>query len=179
MSTQDDLDEDVELCACDPAWPARASELAARIEAYLRDLRARVEHVGSTAIPGLEAKPVLDLLVGLSDQQGIDEAVRRLSAIGWRDLGEAGVVGRRYLRHRGDPASNLHIVLVDQEHWVNNLALRDYLRSHPDEALAYAAAKRDALNAGHTRLLAYSAAKARTVAELLSKAHGWSGKRRK
>jgi GrpB-like predicted nucleotidyltransferase (UPF0157 family) len=134
----------------------------------------RVEHVGSTAVPGLEAKPILDLLVGLSDQQGIDEAARRLSAIGWQDLGEAGVVGRRYMRVRGSLASNLHVVLIGQDHWANNLVLRDYLRSHPDEAVAYAEAKRDALKAGHTRLLAYSAAKARPIAELLCKANAWS-----
>jgi GrpB-like predicted nucleotidyltransferase (UPF0157 family) len=176
MSAQDDLDEEVVVRPYDPLWPSKASELAGRIEAHLRDLGAKVEHVGSTAIPGLEAKPVLDLLVGLSDQPRVDEAADRLSSLGWQDLGDAGVVGRRYMRNRDWPASNLHIVLAHQEHWANNLALRDYLRSHPEEALAYAAAKRDALSAGHTRLLAYSAAKAGKVAELLSKATAWSSK---
>jgi GrpB-like predicted nucleotidyltransferase (UPF0157 family) len=177
MSAQDDLDEEVIICRHDPSWPAKASDLAGCIEAHLRDLDAKVEHVGSTAVPALEAKPILDLLVGLSDQKGIDEAVRRLSTIGWQDLGEALIVGRRYTRNRGSVASNLHIVLLDQEHWANNLSLRDYLRSHPEEAIEYAAAKRAALNAGHTRLLAYSAAKAPAIAELLSKARGWSSNR--
>jgi GrpB-like predicted nucleotidyltransferase (UPF0157 family) len=178
MTAQDDLDEEVVVCPYDPLWPGKAAELAERIEPHLRDLGARVEHVGSTAIPGLDAKPILDLLVGLSDQQSIDDAARRLSAIGWQDLGEAGVVGRRYMRIRGRLASNLHIVLVGREHWANSLALRDYLRDHPEQALAYAAAKRDALNAGHTRLLAYSAAKAGCVAALLSRANSWSRQRR-
>jgi GrpB-like predicted nucleotidyltransferase (UPF0157 family) len=115
--------------------------------------------------------------VGLIDQRGIDEAAKRLSVIGWQDLGEAGVVGRRYMRNRDALASNLHIVLVDEEHWVNNLALRDYLRTHPDDALEYAAAKRKALEAGHTRLLSYSAAKANQIAVLLSKANAWSQQR--
>jgi GrpB-like predicted nucleotidyltransferase (UPF0157 family) len=178
MTARDDLDEGVVVCPYDPLWPGKASELAGRIETHLRDLAARIEHVGSTAVAGLAAKPILDLLVGLPDQQDIDEAARRLSAIGWQDLGEAGVAGRRYMRNRGCLASNLHIVLVDREHWANGLALRDYLRDHPEDALEYAAAKHEALNAGHTRLLAYSAAKAGPVAELLSKANAWSGKRR-
>jgi GrpB-like predicted nucleotidyltransferase (UPF0157 family) len=78
------------------AW--KSCELASDIETHLCDLGAKVAHVGSTAVPGLEAKPILDLPVGLADQQGIDEAALRLSAIGWPDLGEAGVAGRRYLR---------------------------------------------------------------------------------
>jgi GrpB-like predicted nucleotidyltransferase (UPF0157 family) len=177
-TAKDDLDEEVVVSPYDPLWPDKASELAARIEAHLNDLGARIEHVGSTAVPGLDAKPILDLLAGLPDQQSIDAAASRLSAIGWQDLGEAGVVGRRFMRNRGRVASNLHIVLVDREHWANSLVLEDYLRNDPEEALAYAAAKREALNAGHTRLLAYSAAKAGSIAELLAKAKAWSRKRR-
>ena len=118
--------------------------MAGHIATDLCDLGAKVEHVSSTAVPGLEAKPIIDLLIGLADRRDIDEAARRLSTIGWQDLGEAGVAGRRYMRIRGGSAFNLHIVLVDQENWVNNLALRDYLRSHPNEAVEYAAAKRKA-----------------------------------
>lgn len=177
MTMQDDLDEEVVVCPHDPGWLDKASELSGHIERCLHDLGARVEHVGSTAVPGLEAKPILDFLVGLSDQKSIDAAAKRLSTIGWDDLGEAGVLGRRYMRNRGALASN-HIVLVDQGHLGNALTLRNYLRKHPEEALAYAAAKRDALEAGHTRLLAYSTAKAERVADWLSKAKVWSSKDR-
>jgi GrpB-like predicted nucleotidyltransferase (UPF0157 family) len=173
-----DLGETVTLRPHDPSWLSEGSKLASHIAEDLRDLGAKVEHVGSTAVPNLEAKPIIDLLIGLTNQQGIDEAVRRLAAVGWQDLGEAGVIGRRYMRMRGAEALNLHIVLVDQQHWINNLALRDYLRSHPNEAVEYAAAKRKALAAGHTRLLAYSAAKANQIAVLLSKANAWSQNRK-
>jgi GrpB-like predicted nucleotidyltransferase (UPF0157 family) len=173
MSAQD-LDEMVTLCPHNPLWFDEASRLVSRIAKDLCDLGVKVEHIGSTAVPGLEAKPIIDLIAGLTDQRSIDEAARRLSAIGWQDLGEAGVIGRRYMRIRGGLASNLHLVLVDQGHWANNLALRDYLRSHPNEAAEYGAAKRKALAAGHTRLLAYSAAKAEQLAALLSRAKAWS-----
>jgi len=157
------------VCPYDSFWPAEASSLAGRIAGYLTNLGAKIEHIGSTAVPGLEAKPVLDLLIGLSNRHEIDEAIRRLSSAWWQDFGDAGVAGRRYMRNRRSIASNLHIVLIDKEHWVNNLALRDYLRSHPAEVTKYAAAKRAAVNAGHRRLLTYSAAKAETIAELMVK----------
>jgi GrpB protein len=83
ISAQDDLDEEVVMCRHDPLWLGKACELASDIETHLCDLSAKGEHVGSTAVPGLEAKPILDLLVGFADQQGIDEAALRLSAIGW------------------------------------------------------------------------------------------------
>ncbi len=149
MSGQD-LDEDVTLSDYDPAWPRTASKLACRLAALLRELDAKVEYIGSTAVPGLEAKPVIDLLVGVPSRQ---RSTRHQSVCGdgWQDFGEAGVAGRRYLRLRQPEACNLHLVLADGVHWANNLALRDYLRSHPDEAYEYAAAKRNALKLGHTK----------------------------
>ena len=158
-----ELDEEVTLSDYNPAWPGTASKLAC--------------HLGSTAVPGLEAKPVIDLLVGVQNQEEVDEAAKRLAADGWQDLGEAGVAGRRHLRLRKSEACNLHLVLADGVHWANNLALRDYLRSHPDEAYEYAVAKRNALKLGHTRLLAYSAAKSDMISALLSRAMAWSRQR--
>lgn len=169
-----ELDEDVTLSPYDPAWPGAASQLARAVAELLHGLGAQIEHVGSTAVPGLAAKPIIDLLAGLPGGVGVEEAASRLVGDGWQDLGEAGVAGRRYLRYRGANAANLHLVSLGREHWTNNLLLRDYLRSHPSEAAEYAAAKGDALQAGHTRLLAYSAAKADVIAALLSKAKAWS-----
>jgi GrpB-like predicted nucleotidyltransferase (UPF0157 family) len=177
IARMSDLDETITLHAHDPSWLDEGSKRASDIATSLHDLEAKVEHVGSTAVPDLEAKPIIDLLVGLSSQRDIDQAASRLSAAGWQDFGEAGVTGRRYMGTRGAAAFNIHIVLIDGEHWVNNLVLRDYLRSHPAEVGEYAAAKRAALGAGHTRLLAYSAAKANQTAVLLSKAKAWSQRR--
>jgi len=84
------------------------------------------------------------------------------------------VPGRRHLRLRKPEACNVHLVLADGEHWVNNIALRDYLRSHPNDAYEYAVAKRNVLTLGHTRLLAYSAAKSDLISALLSRAMAWS-----
>lgn len=169
-----ELDEDVRVSPYDPTWPSTASRFATAVAKLLHDLGAQIEHVGSTAVPGLAAKPIIDLLGGLPANVSVDEAASRLVGHGWQDLGEAGIVGRRYLRYRGATAANLHLVSAGGEHWTNNLLLRNFLRSHPTEAAEYAAAKGHALQAGHTRLLAYSAAKAEVVGALLVKAKAWS-----
>jgi len=69
MSGQD-LDEEVTLSDYNPAWPGTASKLARQVADLLREFDAQVEHIGSTAVPGLEAKPVIDLLVGVQNQEG-------------------------------------------------------------------------------------------------------------
>ena len=92
-------------------------------------------------------------------------------ALGYEDLGDAGVPGRVYFRKRTAlRAFNLALVEEDGPLWRDNLAVRDYLRAHPDEAAAYAAAKRAAIAGGATTLLAYSAAKANVLATLVEKA---------
>lgn len=87
--TSQDLDETVTLCPHDPSWLSEAVRLANVIAKDLYDLGAKVEHVGSTAVPGSEAKPIIHLLIGLADQRDVDEAARRLSTMGWqRALGQ-------------------------------------------------------------------------------------------
>ncbi len=144
------------------------------IGAILQDPGVSIEHVGSTAVAGMTAKPVIDLLVGADSANSVDRAAGRLRAAGWHDLGEAGVPGRRYLRRRTTDAVNIHIVLRGGEHWINNLVLRDYLRCHPDEAAAYGRLKREIIQRGHDRLLAYSVEKAATMKSLVGRARLWA-----
>jgi GrpB-like predicted nucleotidyltransferase (UPF0157 family) len=85
-------------------------------------------------------------------------------------LGEAGVPERQYFRTRGALQANLHLVPKGSHHWVNNLALRDYLRADPAARACYATAKRNVVASGACSLLAYSEAKAGTVRRLLIEA---------
>ena len=92
-------------------------------------------------------------------------------ALGYEDLGDAGVPGGISFRKRTAlRAFNLTLVEEDGPLWRDNLALRDYLRAHPEEAATYAAAKRAAIAGGATTLLAYAAAKANVLATLMDKA---------
>jgi ribonuclease-3 len=155
------LEEPVNLQDYDPRWPEVAAEEAERLRAAVPG--AAVEHIGSTAVPGLAAKPIIDLLVGVP---ALDLSLRLAD---YEACGEAGVPGRLYFRKRGPVSFNAHLVVQGGELWQNALLLRDYLRSHPPEARRYLEGKRGALAAGAT-LLRYSGAKSKLVEDLLARA---------
>jgi GrpB-like predicted nucleotidyltransferase (UPF0157 family) len=163
------IDEPVELVAYDRAWPARFARERRRLGAHLTR-PATIEHIGSTAVPGLASKPVVDILVGV-DPADVEVVAQQIAGAGYEDLGEAGVPGRRHLRRRAAHAYNVHIVALGGPLWRDNLALRDYLRREPAQAARYADAKRRAIAAGPT-LLAYSDSKAAFLEDLVSRARG-------
>jgi GrpB-like predicted nucleotidyltransferase (UPF0157 family) len=125
-------------------------------------------HIGSTAVPGLMAKPIIDMMLGLPRYPPPDEVINRLIILGYQDMREAGVPGRRYLRLRETQGFNVHVVERGGEHWTSNLRLRDHLRADAGARERYAAAKQAAVANGGHRLLAYSAAKQAALSELLA-----------
>lgn len=164
------LDETVSLAPYDPAWPEKYAAERARILRTFELPANTLEHIGSTAVPGLVAKPVIDMMLGVQPFPPAPDLLSRLGILGYENFGAAGVPGRVYLRLRGELDCNLHIVESGGPHWVNNLALRDLLRRDAGARERYAAAKQAALAASGPRLLAYSAAKKSAVAGLLSAA---------
>ncbi|MFF5483520.1 GrpB family protein [Streptomyces sp. NPDC012935] len=165
-----DLDEPIHVVAPDPAWGDQGRMLVQDISAALRGLSVDVAHIGSTAVPGLEAKPVIDVQIGCPAGE-IEVAVARIERLGFECLGEAGVPGRQYLRRRSGLPANAHVVERKGRLWVDNLLFRDYLITHPDVMSRYAAAKREAARRAPT-LLAYSDLKAQIVAEIMRAARG-------
>ena len=160
------LDEAVSLAPADPRWRELAAEEAGRLRAAIPDVE--VEHIGSTAVPGLEAKPIIDLLVGVRE---LSNGVRLPD---YDPMGTAGVPGRLYFRKRGPVSFNAQVVLHGSPLWWDALLLRDYLRAHPQEGERYAEQKRKAIASGATTLLRYSDEKAGVVADLLERARRWS-----
>ncbi|MFE5584463.1 GrpB family protein [Kitasatospora sp. NPDC056531] len=175
MSTAPDLDEPIHLVPYDPVWAVRGRALVERLTAGLGEQGPYVEvgHIGSTSVPGLDAKPVLDVQIGCAAGD-VDAVVGYVRGLGFEHLGEAGVPGREYLRRRSERPANVHVVVLRGQLWTDNLLLRDYLRAHPEAAARYARAKRDAARATG-RLLAYSDHKAATVAELMAAARAFGG----
>ncbi|MFC8094177.1 GrpB family protein [Streptomyces sp. NPDC057301] len=165
-----DLDEPIHVVAPDPAWGDQGRTLVHDISAALRGLPVDVAHIGSTAVPGLEAKPVLDVQVGCPTGR-TEVAVARIERLGFEWLGEAGVPGRQYLRRRTGLPANVHVIGRQGRLWADNLLFRDYLITHPDAVARYAAAKREAARRAPT-LLAYSHLKAQVVAEIMRAARG-------
>jgi GrpB-like predicted nucleotidyltransferase (UPF0157 family) len=167
------LDEIVEIADYDPRWPGRYSSDAAEVVRVLGGRVSAIEHFGSTAVPGMSAKPIVDVLVGLAHWPMQSSDCEALQALGYEYLGEAGVAGREYFRRRGALDTNLAIVEWRGRLWKDNLLLRDYLRAHPAAAAAYSQSKRAAWSSGARSLLAYSAAKAATMDEMLESAREW------
>lgn len=134
--------EPVSVVDYDPAWPKQYDSESERVRAALGDLVAAVEHIGSTAVAGLAAKPVIDILVGLRTLDLTRAHIAAMEALGYEYLGEYGIPGRLFF-HKGRPRSHhVHAVLLGSDLWERHLAFRDFLRAHPDEAQRYGDFKR-------------------------------------
>lgn len=146
----------------DPAWPAMFERERTRIEAALAGEGAVVEHVGSTAVPGLGAKPIIDILIGVPDLNTADRCVPILVTLGYTYFPEQEVQmpERRYLDRLDENGSyHLHMVQSGGEFWERHLLFRDYLRSHPEVAAQYDRLKRDLADRYHTDREGYTNAK--------------------
>ncbi|HEY6497445.1 MAG TPA: GrpB family protein, partial [Trebonia sp.] len=132
----------VEIVDYDPRWPQTFASLRDRIAAAVGPLARRIEHVGSTAVPGLPAKPVIDLDVVIATPAEVPEVIARLGTLGYRHEGDLGITGREaFAGPIGGPAHHLYVCAADGRELARHLALRDYLRTHPEQARAYAELK--------------------------------------
>ena len=127
-----------------PLWPQLYRQEAEQIRAILRDNCVAIHHIGSTAVVGLCAKPVIDIMPVVVSLARVDAQKKAFEAIGYEVLGEFGIAGRRYLRKGGDERTHqLHIFEQGADEQIErHLALRDYLRAHPQHAAVYGRLKR-------------------------------------
>jgi GrpB-like predicted nucleotidyltransferase (UPF0157 family) len=167
------LDEPIQIVDHDPRWIEEYRADAAEIEIALVPWNPMVEHFGSTSVPGLAAKPIIDILVGLEQWPLAEGVANALQSLGYEYLGEAGVPGREYFRRRRLHDTNLAVVEYRGRLWIDNVLLRDYLRAHPIVAASYSRAKKEAWFKGARTLRAYSEAKAAEMTALLDSARRW------
>lgn len=128
----------------DPMWSERFEKEAKAIKAILGDLLLEIHHIGSTSVPGLAAKPVIDILPVVRDITLVDAFNPPFEAIGYEPMGENGIPGRRFFRKGGAEhrSHHLHIFGTDNTTDIHrHLAFRDYLRTHPEVADEYASLK--------------------------------------
>ncbi len=127
----------------DPAWPRTFSKLSARIQAALGTLPVTVEHIGSTAVPGLAAKPIIDLDVILASPADLPEAMRLLGAMGYTHEGDLGVTGREAFRSPAElPRHHLYMLTAGANELTRHLAFREALRGSKVLRDRYVALKR-------------------------------------
>ena len=137
------MHEKIEVVPYDPLWPERFAEIRERVAAALGDLCLGIEHVGSTSVPGLWAKPIIDLDVVISSRQRFPEVRDRLATIGYVHRGNLEIPGREaFFRPRGTYPHHLYVCSVDTPNLHDHLVLRDTLRQRPDLRDRYAAIKR-------------------------------------
>jgi GrpB-like predicted nucleotidyltransferase (UPF0157 family) len=139
-----ELAAEVEIIDYDPRWPSRFEQEAERVRGALAESVVELEHMGSTAVPGLGGKPVVDISVGLRALELSAEQLAAMEGLGYEYLGENGLQGRLFFRRdeAGRRAYHVHAVEHGGTHWHRHRALRDYLREHPEEAERYGAEKR-------------------------------------
>jgi GrpB-like predicted nucleotidyltransferase (UPF0157 family) len=166
-------DASVHIAPYDQEWPLRFEAerqlLVDAIGAWL--VAGSIEHIGSTAIPGLDAKPVIDIMAGV---ESLDGSRAALPALGRHQYCYAPY--RAEVMHwfcKPSPAQrthHLHLVPLGSPLWIEQLAFRDYLRTHPDVAMEYAALKRRLAETHRCDREAYTKAKAPFVQRVLQNA---------
>lgn len=127
----------------DPEWPLKYERERKAIAEILDGNGISIYHIGSTSVPGLVAKPIIDMMAVVRSLEKVDDARGKFSELGYECLGEFGIAGRRYFRKGGDERTHqIHIFQADD--WNNierHLAFRDYMRTHEKERAEYAKIK--------------------------------------
>lgn len=160
-----------------PAWPQDYTNAARQLKKILKDILIEIHHVGSTAVPNLSAKDLIDILIVVKDIHTVDGYNEALYTLGYDSRGEREIVGRRYFvkKRRGLHTHHLHIYQADHPEVKNLILFRDFLIAHPEKAKAYESLKlalsKKYVNDGD----AYRAGKDQFIKDLLVEAKQWMG----
>jgi GrpB-like predicted nucleotidyltransferase (UPF0157 family) len=169
------MPQPVVVAAYDPGWSQLFEELRARVAAALDDLAVAIEHVGSTSVPGLAAKPIIDMDAVIPSTADLPAAIARLAAIGYRHEGNLGIPEREAFAPPPDmPWHHLYVCPLGSEEFRRHIAFRDYLRAHPEEARAYGAFKQVAADRFRDDRAAYTQAKHEFVEAMVQRALRWA-----
>lgn len=166
----------------DPAWRLQFEAEAARINAALAGLPATIHHIGSTSIPGIWAKPILDILLEVERVDDLDARSARLVDLGFEAKGEFGLPGRRYFRKdsaEGVRTHQIHAFARGSRDIERHLAFRDYMIAHPPAAQSYSALKRRLAETHPGDIDAYMDGKDAFIKEHEIKALAWNAREQK
>jgi GrpB-like predicted nucleotidyltransferase (UPF0157 family) len=172
----------IHLADYDPRWPKLFEEERERLHAAIGQWAADIQHVGSTSIPGLAAKPIIDIAVHLRSFVDALYCITPLVELGYECLGEFGIPERIYFRkptvtpipgqsHDGVGRTHqVHMYELGHDQYEKQIVFRDYLRAHPNAAADYEALKRDLAQKHAGDIEAYALAKSDFVLDILAQA---------
>ncbi|MBR4889607.1 MAG: GrpB family protein [Clostridia bacterium] len=153
----------------DKAWKTAFEAIKAEIESALGELCLRVEHVGSTSVEGLSAKPIIDLDVVIRDYSVFDAVVQEMAAIGYIHEGDLGIQEREAFKYTNKPhlqAHHLYVCPQNSRELHRHLTFRNYLRSHPEAVKKYSLVKETAAQLFPEDIDGYMAYKSPCIEEL-------------
>lgn len=180
-----------------PAWPQQFEKQAAIIRRAIGDLQPRIDHIGSTSVPNLAAKPIIDILVGVTEDAHLPMVVKPMQDAGYTyfKIYEPDMPYRRFFaklrpltdlmppaiveeaadidRAKFENQVHIHIIPQASEHWLRHIAFRDYLRTHADAREAYGELKKDISQREFKDMLEYNEAKDSFVKEMERRAVEW------
>lgn len=123
-----------------PEWKQDFENIKAELTDALKDLALSIEHVGSTSVEGLSAKPIIDIDIVIEDRNKLNDVILALNKIGYTHEGDQGIPGREAFKYQGkEHLRKHHLYVCDQNasELKRHIGLRDYLKSHPDLMLEY------------------------------------------
>ena len=163
----------VRLSEYDENWVQMFNDEALFLRGIFGDEIIKFEHFGSTSVPGMKAKPVIDMMCLVKDINKIDVFNEQMRLFGYDVAGEWGIQGRRLFRKGGENRTHhIHVYQYDNNQIQRHLVLRDYLRTHPDEVEQYTYLKEELVQR-YDDTAFYSKAKKPFVKELEQRALNW------
>ncbi|WP_024755978.1 GrpB family protein [Streptomyces exfoliatus] len=167
--------EPVQIVPYDPAWPAMFAGSGERLRAALGDAALRIDHIGSTSVPGLAAKPVIDIQISVASLEPADPFLDPLTGMGLVHRADNAERTKRYFREPpGLPRTHVRVRQLGGFSQQFPLLFRDYLRCHAAAAAEYAAAKRRFAAEFRTDRAGYVRAKGAVVWEAVRHADAWA-----
>jgi GrpB-like predicted nucleotidyltransferase (UPF0157 family) len=170
--------EEIVVVDYDPRWPEWFERTRTYVWPAVKELALRIDHVGSTSVPGLAAKPIIDMDIVVADVSRVRRVIDALGALRYRWVGDLGVEGREAFEASGQPdlpPHHLYLVVESSKAYLDHVLLRDLLRADPEACRQYGELKRANVSLAQGDMDVYVAAKARLVAELLTRARADQG----
>lgn len=168
------MSSSIRLADYDPQWPTLYEEEKASILDLIGDFIFNIQHIGSTAVPGLGAKPIIDIMVAIRRLALIEKCIQPLQTIGYEYRGEYGIPGRHFFRKPpGDLVArthHLHLVERESDFWERHILFRDFLRVHSEETQRYYQLKRELAAKFASDRDAYTEAKTSFIESVVQKA---------
>ena len=169
------MEDQWRIAPYNPEWKTMFNEIGARLRESLQDIAVRIDHVGSTSVVGLEAKPIVDIQISVNHYEEVLNYQSRIESVGFVLREENSDKTKRYFREvPGSRRTHIHVREAGSFSEQLTLLFRDYLRSHPEDGLRYAAAKHRLMKLFKNDRPKYVDGKGPIVWNIIQRAHVWA-----